>query len=177
MRWSLIRCYGCSSCSNFSTTCFKYIFYLVAICVCVCVSFIFHILSLYLLFITRFFFMVFFLLFLFAVYLRLLRPFCHFANLSSQMLLVVTGIIAYTNYFPRIFILFYRIICSHLPRFFSPVSFHSIALPCNYDSIRLYVCRVRFNYSCIVTLFDHYIRCTNCSTLSIRILISFWFII
>lgn len=36
-RW--FACYGCSLCSNFSTTCFKYIFYLVPICVCACYIF------------------------------------------------------------------------------------------------------------------------------------------
>lgn len=64
----------------FHRSCFKYIFY--------CVPFV-----------CRFFysFVSIFFFSLFVVHLRLLRTFGHSANLSSQVLLVATGIIAHTN--------------------------------------------------------------------------------
>lgn len=86
MRWSLIRYYGCSLCSNLAEHVLNGYFSL------------YHLGERNLFFI-RFIrsfvmYLLFRLIFSIPVYLRLLRTFGYFTNLSSQVLLVVTGIIA-----------------------------------------------------------------------------------
>lgn len=106
----------------------------------------------------------------FPVYLWLLCSFGHSANLSSQMLLVVTGIIiAYTNYFPRISILSHNLY-SHFLSFhlrcerfyFQPFVFGGL-VHCKHASA-----------PGVPLLF--YIGCCHWNA-TIRILILFWFII